>query len=51
MYRKYGKDSLWVRSHIDARIPEVDAKQLIPVELAESPQRTGNGRRCRRLIP
>ncbi len=32
MYRKYGKNSLWVRSHIDARIPDVDAEQLIPVE-------------------
>ena len=29
MYRKYGKGSLWVGSHIDARIPDVDAEQLI----------------------
>jgi hypothetical protein len=29
MYRKYGRRSLWVGSHIDARIPEVDAEQLI----------------------
>ena len=29
MYRKYGKGSLWVRSHIDARIPDVAAEQLI----------------------
>ena len=32
MYRKYGRDSLWVRSHIDARIPDVDSEQLIPIE-------------------
>ena len=30
MYRKYGRKSLWVGSHIDARIPDVDAEQLIP---------------------
>jgi phage terminase large subunit len=30
MYRKYGKNSLWVASHIDAKIPTVDAEQLIP---------------------
>ena len=29
MYRKYGRGSLWVGSHIDARIPDVDAEQLI----------------------
>jgi len=29
MHRKYGKGSLWMRSHIDARIPEVSAAQLI----------------------
>ena len=29
MYRKYGRRSLWVGSHIDARIPDVDAEQLI----------------------
>ena len=29
MYRKYGSGSLWVGSHIDARIPDVDAEQLI----------------------
>src|SRR5208283_3945550 len=29
MYRKYGKTSLWVRSHIEARIPDVAAEQLI----------------------
>ena len=29
MYRKYGKGSLWVGSHIDARIPDVDAEQLV----------------------
>ncbi len=29
MYRKYGKGSLWVRSHIEARIPDVSAEQLI----------------------
>ena len=50
MYRKYGKDSLWVRSHIDARIPEVDAKQLIPVEWLNHHMHR-YGRRCRRLIP
>ncbi len=32
MYRKYGRDSLWVRSHIDARIPDVDSEQLIPID-------------------
>ncbi len=31
MYRKYGKNSLWVASHIDARIPDLDAEQLIPL--------------------
>lgn len=30
MIRKYGPDSLWVRSHIRAEIPEVSAEQLIP---------------------
>ncbi|MGO8898307.1 MAG: hypothetical protein ACLQU5_08140 [Isosphaeraceae bacterium] len=30
MYRKYGRRSLWVGSHIDAQIPDVDAEQLIP---------------------
>ena len=30
MYRKYGRRSLWVGSHIDARIPDVGAAQLIP---------------------
>ena len=29
MHRKYGKTSLWVRSHIEARIPDVAAEQLI----------------------
>src|SRR5208282_2355698 len=29
MYRKYGKGSLWVRSHVEARIPDVAAEQLI----------------------
>jgi len=29
MYRKYGRGSLWVGSHIEARIPDVDAEQLI----------------------
>jgi len=29
MYRKYGKGSLLVRSHIEARIPDVAAEQLI----------------------
>ena len=29
-YRRYRRDSLWVRSHIEARIPEVTADQLIP---------------------
>jgi len=29
MYRKYGRRSLWVGSHIDAHIPDVDAEQLI----------------------
>ncbi|HMF38323.1 MAG TPA: hypothetical protein VKF17_16890, partial [Isosphaeraceae bacterium] len=29
MYHKYGKGSLWVKSHIEARIPDVDAEQLI----------------------
>ncbi len=29
MYRKYGRRSLWVGSHIDARIPDVGAEQLI----------------------
>ncbi len=31
MYRKYGRRSLWVGSHIDARIPDVGAEQLIPL--------------------
>jgi hypothetical protein len=30
MYRKYGRDSLWVASHIDAKIPSVSAETLIP---------------------
>ncbi len=29
-YRRYGRDSLWVRSHIRAQIPEVSFDQLIP---------------------
>jgi len=29
MYRKYGRRSLWVACHIDARIPDLDAAQLI----------------------
>jgi hypothetical protein len=29
-YRRYGKNSLWVRSHIDARIPEVSSEALFP---------------------
>ncbi len=29
MHRKYGKTSLWVRSHIEARIPDVSSQQLI----------------------
>ncbi len=29
-YRRYGRDSLWVRSHIDAIIPEVSSEALIP---------------------
>ncbi len=29
-YRKYGKRSLWVRTHIDAEIPEESSEQLIP---------------------
>jgi hypothetical protein len=29
--RRYGKDSLWVRSHIRAEIPSVSADQLIPL--------------------
>ena len=32
MYRKYGRDSLWARSHIEVRIPEIDVQQLIPIE-------------------
>jgi len=32
MFRKYGRRSLWVGSHIDAIIPSVDAEQLIPPE-------------------
>ena len=36
MHRKYGKGSLWVRSHIEARIPDVDAEQLIPQEWLDS---------------
>jgi len=35
MYRKYGRRSLWVASHIDARIPDVNAEQLIPIEWLE----------------
>jgi hypothetical protein len=31
MTRRYGKDSLWVRSHIRAEIPSVSADQLIPL--------------------
>jgi hypothetical protein len=30
--RRYGKDSLWVRSHIKALIPTVSADTLIPLE-------------------
>jgi len=30
MYRKYGRRSLWVGSHIDAKIPAVSAETLIP---------------------
>jgi hypothetical protein len=29
-YRRYGRDSLWVRSHILAEIPTVSSDQLIP---------------------
>ncbi len=29
MYRKYGRGSLWVKSHIEALIPDVDAETLI----------------------
>jgi phage terminase large subunit len=29
-YRRYGRDSLWVRSHIDAVIPSLSSDQLIP---------------------
>jgi hypothetical protein len=29
-YRRYGRDSLWVRSHILAQIPEVSSDRLIP---------------------
>ena len=29
-YRRYGRDSLWCRSHIDALIPELSADRLIP---------------------
>ena len=39
--RRYGKGSLWVRSHIEARIPEVDSETLIPeswIDYAGSPQ-------------
>lgn len=32
MERKYGKDSLYVRSHVDAIIPEQSADRLIPDE-------------------
>jgi phage terminase large subunit len=32
MERKYGKDSLYVRSHVDALIPETSADRLIPDE-------------------
>jgi len=35
MYRKYGRRSLWVRTHIEARIPDVDAEQLILQEWLE----------------
>jgi hypothetical protein len=31
MRRKYGPDSLWCRSHIDAEIPGRDGEQLIPL--------------------
>lgn len=30
MYRQYGKDSLWVRSHIKAEVPVVSADTLLP---------------------
>lgn len=30
MYRHYGRESLWVRSHIDAEIPTVGAESLLP---------------------
>ena len=50
MYRKYGRRSLWVGSHIDARIPDVDAEQLIASAWLDSPQ-PSNGRQFRRVIP
>jgi hypothetical protein len=30
MWRRYGKNSLWCRSHINADIPEVSSERLIP---------------------
>lgn len=30
MVRRYGADSLWVKTHIKAEVPEVDADRLIP---------------------
>lgn len=29
-YRRYGRDSLWVRSHIRAELPDLSSDQLIP---------------------
>jgi len=31
-YRRYGRDSLWVHSHINAKIPDLSSDQLIPSE-------------------
>lgn len=30
--RRYGRDSFWVRSHIDAIVPDADSESLIPLE-------------------
>ena len=43
--RKYGRDSLWVRCHLDEIIPEVSHDTLIPVAWLDRAAR----RRIRRL--
>jgi hypothetical protein len=53
--RRYGKDSLWVRSHIRAEIPSVSADQLIPLPWLDwAPRRSATrprSTRCTRPMP